>query len=53
MGAINFCFSYKKHITADGELREDSVVKDFFTTATDGKNYKTKNYNLDMMDTRL
>ena len=31
----------------DGELLEESVVKDFFTTATDGKSYKTKHYNLD------
>ena len=36
-----------KNIFAEGELVEDSVVKDFFTTATDGKKYKTKHYNLD------
>jgi hypothetical protein len=30
-----------KHILADGELAEISVVKDFFTTAADGKFYKT------------
>ena len=31
----------------EGELDKDSVVKDFLTTASDGKNYKTKYYNLD------
>jgi hypothetical protein len=36
-----------KHIFADGELDENAVVKDFFTTADDGKNYRTKYYNLD------
>jgi len=38
-----------KNILADGELDVNSVVKDFFTTATDGKNYNTKHYNLDMI----
>lgn len=33
----------------EGELKEISVVKDFFTTATDGKRYKTKFYNLDVI----
>ena len=28
-----------------------SVVKDFLTTASDGKNYKTKYYNLDVLYT--
>lgn len=36
-----------KNIFESGELKEDSVVKDFLTTAQDGKNYKTKYYNLD------
>jgi hypothetical protein len=36
-----------KNIFQDGELDENSVVKDFLTTASDGKNYKTKFYNLD------
>lgn len=35
-----------RRIFADGELRPDSVVKKFFTTAPDGKNYRTKIYNL-------
>lgn len=36
-----------KNIFADGELDENSVIKIFFATAVDGKNYKTKFYNLD------
>ncbi len=36
-----------KNIFAEQELTESSVVKDFFTTATDGKQYRTKHYNLD------
>ena len=28
---------------------KDSVVKESLTTATDGKNYKTKFYNLDVI----
>jgi len=35
------------NIFLEGELTEDSVVKKFFTTARDGKNYKTSFYNLD------
>ena len=38
-----------KHIFEDGELDENSVVRKFRTTATDGKNYNTKCYNLDMI----
>lgn len=36
-----------KNIFAEGELREDSVVKKSFTTAVDGKQYETLFYNLD------
>ena len=36
-----------KSIFAEGELAQDSVVKDSFTTAADGKNYATRFYNLD------
>lgn len=39
---INNCFK-------EGELDKDSVVKEFLTTATDGKNYKTNYYNLDVI----
>lgn len=38
-----------KHIFEEGELEESSVVRDFRTTASDGKNYNTKFYNLDMI----
>ena len=38
-----------KHIFEDGELDEDSVVRNFRTTAADGKSYNTKYYNLDMI----
>ena len=33
----------------EGELEEDVVVKEYLTTALDGKNYKTKYYNLDVV----
>ena len=36
-----------KNIFASGELLEDSVVRNFRTTAADGKNYQTQHYNLD------
>ncbi|WP_445495652.1 virulence RhuM family protein [Photorhabdus sp. SF281] len=36
-----------KNIFREKELIEDAVVKEFFTTAVDGKNYRTKHYNLD------
>ncbi len=36
-----------KNIFADGELDQNSVTEDYSVTATDGKNYKTKHYNLD------
>ncbi|GHU80962.1 toxin Fic [Bacteroidia bacterium] len=38
-----------KNIIEDGELDKNSVVKFFFTTATDGKNYNVEHYNLDMI----
>ncbi len=37
-----------KNILAEGEL-SPAVVKEYLTTASDGKNYKTKTYNLDMI----
>ena len=39
---INNCFK-------EGELNKDSVIKEFLTTASDGKKYKTKYYNLDVI----
>src|ERR1035437_687821 len=38
-----------KNIFEEGELATDSVIKDFLITAADGKNYRTKFYNLDMI----
>ncbi len=38
-----------KHIFEEGELDENSVVRNFRTTAADGKTYDTKHYNLDMI----
>jgi hypothetical protein len=35
-----------KKIFADNELQEDSVIRKFRITATDGKNYNTQHYNL-------
>jgi hypothetical protein len=37
------------NILKEGELEEHSVVKDFFTTATDGKQYNVTFYALDMI----
>ncbi len=36
-----------KNIFKSGELCENSVTEEFSITASDGKNYKTKHYNLD------
>jgi len=36
-----------KNIFKEVEVKEDSVAEDFSTTAADGKNYKTRHYNLD------
>ncbi|MCZ8169538.1 MAG: virulence RhuM family protein [Flavobacterium sp.] len=38
-----------KNIFEEGELEENSVVKEYLTTAADGKNYRTKYYNLDVI----
>ena len=38
-----------KHIFEDGELEKDSVVRNFRTTAADGKQYQIAHYNLDMI----
>ncbi len=35
-----------KNIFQTGELDKNSVTEDFSVTATDGKNYNTKHYNL-------
>ena len=41
-----------QHIAAilqEGELQENSVVKNYFTTASDGKNYNVAFYSLEMI----
>jgi hypothetical protein len=38
-----------KNIFQEGELLKESVVKNFLTTAKDGKNYNVKYYNLDVI----
>jgi len=38
-----------KNIFEEGELVEDSIVRNFRTTAQDGKNYNTNFYNLDVI----
>ena len=37
------------NIFNEGELQRNSVVKEYLTTASDGKKYKTKFYNLDVI----
>lgn len=37
------------HIFTEGELHEDSVVRNFRTTAADGKSYNTAFYSLDVI----
>jgi len=37
------------NIFKEGELQAESVVKEYLTTASDGKKYKTKFYNLDVI----
>ncbi len=37
------------NILNEGELEKDSVIKDFLTTATDGKNYNVAFYSLEMI----
>jgi hypothetical protein len=40
---------HMQNVFEEGELREESVVKEYLTTAADGKNYSTKHYNLDVI----
>jgi len=40
---------HARNIFEDGELAEESVVKESLTTAADGKRYPTKLYNLDLI----
>ena len=38
-----------RNVFAEGELQSGSVVKEFLTTAADGKSYNTQHYNLDVI----
>ncbi len=38
-----------RNIFSEGELEENSVVKEYLTTAADGKKYRTRYYNLDVI----
>ena len=38
-----------KKIFGDSELQEDSVIQKFWITASDGKNYNTNHYSLEMI----
>lgn len=38
-----------RNVINEGELQAQAVVKEYLTTAPDGKNYRTKHYNLDMI----
>src|SRR6186713_1594045 len=38
-----------KNVFNEGELVQNSVVKDYLTTAKDGKDYRTQYYNLDVI----
>lgn len=46
VSAIN---QHIKRIFDDGELAEDSVIKKYLITASDGKRYNTTHYNLQMI----
>ena len=37
------------NVLKEGELKQNSVVKDYLTTASDGKNYNVTFYSLDMI----
>jgi len=38
-----------KNLFKEGELDQNSVVKNYLTTAADGKNYATNYFNLDVI----
>jgi len=44
---INTINYHLKEVLKNGEIEEDSVIRNFRITANDGKNYNTKFYNLD------
>jgi hypothetical protein len=46
---VNTVNYHLKEIFKSGELEENSVIRNFRITASDGKNYNTKLYNLDVI----
>ena len=44
---VDFLPFHLQAVFSSGELDAEAVVKDFLTTASDGKRYRTKHYNLD------
>lgn len=46
VAAIN---QHIKKVFGDGELEEEAVIKKYLITATDGKNYSTNHYSLQMI----
>ena len=49
ISTISIIYKHIKHILEEGELDENSVVRNFRTTANDNKSYNVKYYNLDMI----
>ena len=47
ISTISIIYKHIKHILEEGELDENSVVRNFRTTANDNKSYNVKYYNLD------
>ena len=43
---VNTINYHLKKVFSDGELQENSVIRNFRITAADGKSYDTKHYNL-------
>lgn len=43
VSAVN---QHLKRLESDGEIQQNSVIKKFLITASDGKNYQTQHYNL-------
>ena len=49
ISTISIIYKHIKHILEEGELDENSVVRNVRTTANDNKSYNVKYYNLDMI----
>ena len=46
---LQSCGYLINNIFKEGELQRNSVVKEYLTTAADGKRYRTKYYSLDVI----